>query len=87
MVDQDFRWREVLWAHVGGLYANANLGVCVTKIAATILVLLQWGMVSKSVAVGWWFYMTLVSVSRYVFARHFRHAIPGRTNINKWCMA
>jgi signal transduction histidine kinase/ActR/RegA family two-component response regulator len=83
-VHQDPRKREILSAQVRLLYANANIAVGVTILAATILGRLQWGIVPKSVILGWWLYMTLVSAARYALARRYRHASPGSTDIRKW---
>src|SRR5437773_7766010 len=46
-VQQDSRRQEVLSAQIGLLYANANIGVGVTLLAATTLALLQRGIVPK----------------------------------------
>jgi signal transduction histidine kinase/CheY-like chemotaxis protein len=66
------------------LYANANLGVVVNIMAATILGGLQWRIVPKSVVIGWWLYITLVSAVRYAFARRYWQAAPSPTHISKW---
>ena len=63
----DSRRQEILSAQVRLLYANANLGVGITILAATMLGFLQWGTVPNFVVTGWWLYMTLVSLSRLRF--------------------
>jgi len=83
-VHRDSRRQEILSAQVRLLYRNANVGVSVTIIAATILARLQWGTVPKFVVLGWWLYTILVSGSRYAFARAYRRASPGCTEIGKW---
>jgi hypothetical protein len=49
---QDNRREEILSAQVRLIYANANLAVCITIIAATILASLQWKFVSSYVVLG-----------------------------------
>jgi signal transduction histidine kinase/CheY-like chemotaxis protein len=66
------------------LYANANLGVLVNLLAATILGALQWSVVSKPPLVGWWLYIALVSGLRYALARRYWHASPNPTDTTKW---
>ena len=66
------------------LYANANLGVGVTILAATILSFLQWRVVPHPTVVGWWLYMTLVAVYRYALALRYRHSSPACTEIGRW---
>ncbi len=83
-VNQDSGREQVLSAQLRLLYANTTLGVGVNILAATILAGLQWGMVQRSVVIGWWLYMTLVSVVRYAFARRYWHASPTRRDIGKW---
>jgi signal transduction histidine kinase/ActR/RegA family two-component response regulator len=83
-VDRDSSREQLLSAQLRLLYANANLGVVVNILAATILGGLQWGMVPKSIVTGWWLYITLVSVARYAFARRYWHASPSPTDIGKW---
>ena len=83
-VHQDSRTQQILSAQVRLLYANTKVGVTVTIFAATILAYLQWGVVPHLVVLGWWFYMILVSVSRFPLAQRYRHASPGYAGISKW---
>jgi signal transduction histidine kinase/ActR/RegA family two-component response regulator len=76
-VSQDSRRQEVLSEQLRLLYANKDLGLGITIFAATILAALQWGIISKSVILGWWVYMILVSAARYAFLQHYRHALRG----------
>ena len=81
---QDSSKEQILSAQLRLLYANANLGVGVTILAATILAGLQWGIIAQPVVVGWWLYMTLVSVFRYAIARRYGLALPGAVETSKW---
>jgi signal transduction histidine kinase/ActR/RegA family two-component response regulator len=83
-VDRDSSAEQLLSAQLRLLYANANLGVVVNILAATILGGLQWGIVPKPIVIGWWLYIALVSVARYSFARRYWHASPSPTDIGKW---
>ena len=83
-VNRDSSREQILSAQLRLLYANANLGVVVNILAATILGALQWEMISKSVIIGWWVYITLVSVVRYAFARRYWRASPTPTELRKW---
>jgi signal transduction histidine kinase/ActR/RegA family two-component response regulator len=83
-VNRDSSREQILSAQLRLLYANANLGAVVNILAATILGALQWATISKSVIVGWWLYITLVSVVRYAFARRYWHASPTLTDLRKW---
>jgi signal transduction histidine kinase/ActR/RegA family two-component response regulator len=83
-VTRDSPQEQLLPAQLKLLYANANLGVVVNILAATILGGLQWGLVPQPVVVGWWLYITLVSVARYVLARRYWHASPTPTDVGKW---
>jgi signal transduction histidine kinase/ActR/RegA family two-component response regulator len=58
--------------------------VVINVLAATILGGLQWGIVPPPVVLGWWLYITLVSVARYGLARRYWHASPTPTDVNKW---
>ncbi len=80
LVNQDSAREQVLSAQLGLLYANANLGVGVNILAASVLGGLQWGIISRPVVIGWWLYMTATSVVRYVFARRW-HALPTRMGV------
>ena len=66
------------------LYANANLGVVINILAATVLGGLQWGVVARPLVIAWWLYILLVSVARYALARHYWHSSPAPTDSNKW---
>src|SRR5262245_22277002 len=83
-VQQDFRRQETLSAQVRLLYSNANVGVGVTILAATILGCLEWGIIPRGVVLWWWIYVILVSLSRYALALHYRHASRGLSEIGKW---
>jgi signal transduction histidine kinase len=80
----DVRRREILSGQIRLLYANANVGVGVTILTATILGLLQWPIIPHSVVGVWWFYMTLVAVFRCALARGYRQASPGSAEIRRW---
>jgi PAS domain S-box-containing protein len=83
-VQQGSRRQQILSAQIRLLYANANIGVGVTLLAATILALLQREIVPKALIIGWWFYMTLVSLSRCALARRYRRASPAYTDVSRW---
>src|SRR5271156_4226235 len=83
-VTRDSPQEQLLPAQLKLLYANANLGVVINVLAATILGGLQWGLVPQPVVVGWWLYITLVSVARYVLARRYWHASPTPKDVGKW---
>ena len=83
-VDRDFSSQQLLPAQLRLLYGNANLGVVINILAATVLGGLQWGVVAKPLVFSWWIYILLVSVARYELARHYWHAAPAPTDSNKW---
>jgi signal transduction histidine kinase/ActR/RegA family two-component response regulator len=66
------------------LYGNANLGVVVNILAATVLAGLQWGIVSRPLLIGWWLYIAVVSFARYGLARRYWHASPGPSQVAGW---
>lgn len=66
------------------LYGNANLGVVVNILAATVLAGLQWGIASRPLLIGWWLYIAVVSFVRYGLARRYWHASPGPSQIAGW---
>ena len=86
-VQQDSRKQEILSEQVQLLYANANLGVGVTILAATTLALLQWKVVPSLVVVGWWLYMMLISAWRGALARRYRRTSPERAGVDIWRIA
>ena len=81
---RESRREEILSAQVRLLYVNANVGVGVTILAATLLGRLQWGMIPNLVVFGWWLYMISVTTFRYILARRYRRASPGCADIGKW---
>jgi signal transduction histidine kinase/ActR/RegA family two-component response regulator len=83
LVEQDSATDQILPAQLSLLYANTNLGVAVNVLAATVLGALQWGIVSRSAVIGWWLYLSLVSIVRYVIARRW-HALPARSDVSGW---
>ena len=86
----DSRRQEILSAQVRLLYANANLGVVITILAATMLGFLQWGTIPNFVVAGWWLYMTLVALSRLALVQGYRRASRGSADIitgSKWEVA
>jgi signal transduction histidine kinase/ActR/RegA family two-component response regulator len=66
------------------LFGNANLGVVVNILAATVLAGLQWGIVSRPLLIGWWLYIAVVSFARYGLARRYWHASPGPSQVAGW---
>jgi hypothetical protein len=83
-VDRQSSEELILSEQLKLLYANANLGVAVNVLAATILAGLQWGIVSQAVVIGWWLYITLVSSARFALARRYWHAASGPEDITRW---
>jgi signal transduction histidine kinase len=81
---QDSRTREILSAQTHLLYANLKIGVSVTAVTSTVLGLLQWQVVPHPVVVGWWLYMTLVSVFRYGNARMYQRVSRGPEETARW---
>ena len=83
LVKRDSVKEQILPAQLRLLYANANLGVGVNVVAATVLGALQWGIISRPVIIGWWLYLGLVSIVRYLIARRW-HALPTRSDVSGW---
>src|ERR1051326_9180521 len=77
------RQQDVFSAQIGLLFANSNVSLSVTLIVATILGLLQWGIVPRYVAVDWWLYVALIAAARYYLSRRYRRNSGSRT-ITKW---
>jgi hypothetical protein len=61
-VTQGSRKQQILTEEIKLLYGNANVGVGVTVIAASVLAYLQWQVVPQPVVLGWWTYMAVVAV-------------------------
>jgi signal transduction histidine kinase/ActR/RegA family two-component response regulator len=58
------------------LYANANTGVAITLVIATLLAYAQWNVVAQPVIAVWFVYMVAVSVARFVLAQRYWRASP-----------
>jgi signal transduction histidine kinase len=86
-VQQDSKSSEILSAQVRLLYANANIGIVVTVLAATTLGLLQWPFVSHRVVVVWWLYMILISLVRGALAIRYRRASAQSGEVATWRVA
>ena len=66
------------------LYENANTGVAITVVIATVLAYAYWAVVSHAVVVPWLLYMLVVSLGRFALAqRYWRAPSAGITN-GKW---
>jgi signal transduction histidine kinase/ActR/RegA family two-component response regulator len=83
-VNRESTTEQLLSAQLRLLYTNANLGGVVNILAATILGGLQWSLISRPVVIGWWLYIALVTVVRFVSARRYWQAPPSSTDLNKW---
>src|SRR3984957_10374822 len=83
-VDRQSSGEQILSEQLKLLYANANLGVLVNIVAATILAGLQWGIISQPVVIGWGLYIPLVSIARFSIARRYWQASPGPEDIARW---
>src|SRR5215469_11536498 len=78
------RQHDILAAQVHLLYQNINLSVGVTLLSSTILAAVQWRVVSHSVVLGWWAYMVLVSLWRFLLGQRYRRARPGPGQTATW---
>ena len=72
--EQRSRKQQILAQEIRLLYGNADVGVGVTLIAASVLAYLQWRVVSQAVVLGWWAYMVVVAMARFVLARRYKFA-------------
>jgi signal transduction histidine kinase/CheY-like chemotaxis protein len=81
---QDQRGPELLAEQIRLLYANANVGVGVNAIAATILVYLLLGSSPQGLIVGWWLYMLLVSAARFELARRYSRGPSATRSAGVW---
>ena len=83
-IELDSRRDAILGAQVRLLYDNANLGVGVTAIAATLLASLQRGLLPDSVVFGWWLYMSVVAAARFAIAQRYRRASAESREAASW---
>ncbi len=84
---QGQRKRQVRAAQVRLLYGNANTGIGVTILVASVLGYFQWRVIQHPIVLGWLLYMLLVSVGRFILARRFWRASPSCANIGRWSAA
>jgi signal transduction histidine kinase/CheY-like chemotaxis protein len=75
---------EILAAQVRLLFGNANVGVAVTVVAASILARLQWQASPHRVILLWWLYMALISTARFFLARRYWRTAPSPRPTPKW---
>lgn len=81
---QDRRKRQVYAQQIRLLYTNANAGIWVTVLVATLLTYLQWGMISHPIVLAWLMYMLVVSFVRFVLARRYWSAARMDTDTRGW---
>ncbi len=82
-VNRESTKQQLLFAQLQLLYTNANLGVIVNLLVATVLCVLQWKVISRPVLYTWWLYIATVSVLRFSFARRYWRATHP-INPKKW---
>jgi len=66
------------------LYENANTGVAVTVVIATLLVYAHWDVASHAVVVPWLLYMLVVSVGRWALAQRYWRDPSAEITNGKW---
>jgi len=66
------------------LYANADVGIGITLVAALILSRLQWSAVPHLVILGWCLYMFLVPMARFTLGRLYWRTAPSSLEASKW---
>jgi signal transduction histidine kinase/CheY-like chemotaxis protein len=86
-VNRESNKEQLLSAQLRLLYANTNLSVVVNILAATILSSLQRGVVRSSLVLGWWLFIALVSVARFVFGRLYWRTSPNPRDLDRWRIA
>ena len=78
---------QILFEQLRLLYANTNLAIGVTILAAAVLGSLQLVVLSKNVIFGWWIFMAVVSAFRFSLAWRFHHASRENMSLEKWRVA
>jgi signal transduction histidine kinase/ActR/RegA family two-component response regulator len=68
---QDGRNQQVRAEQIRLLYANANTGVVVTLLVASVLAYFEWPVIRHPIVTGWLLYTSIVSSARYVLARFY----------------
>jgi signal transduction histidine kinase/ActR/RegA family two-component response regulator len=75
---------QLLFEQLKLLYANTNVAIGVTLLAAAVLGGLQLAVISKNIIFSWWIYMAAVSAFRFALAWRFHRASPAHMSLNKW---
>ena len=83
-VGLDQRKRQIRAAEIRLLYANANIGIGVTAIAALVLGSLQWSVISHSLVLGWSLYMLVVTAARSGLAYRYSRTHPVVERADWW---
>jgi signal transduction histidine kinase/ActR/RegA family two-component response regulator len=81
---RDSRRLQILAAQIRLLYGNSNLGIAVTLVATAVLGRLQWKVVPHSIVLGWFLFMLLISVARFVLGRRFWRTRPSDLQTARW---
>ncbi|MFN0166461.1 MAG: ATP-binding protein [Bryobacteraceae bacterium] len=84
---QHDRKQHVRAAQIRLLYDNANTGIGVTIIAASLLARFQWSVVQHPLILGWLLYMLVTSAARFILARRYRRKSLSSTEISGWSAA
>jgi signal transduction histidine kinase/ActR/RegA family two-component response regulator len=75
---------EVRAAQTRLLYQNANTGVAITVVIATLLAYAQWEVVPPAVIMAWLVYMLVVSIARFVLAQRYWRTSPAEAATSRW---
>ena len=80
----DQRRRQVQAAQTRLLYENANIGIVVTVVIASLLAYALWDVVSPAVAWAWLLYMLLASAARSFIVHRYWRAPAREDDDNRW---
>ena len=71
-------------AEIRLLYENANTGIVVTIVIASLLSYAQWVVISRFIVSVWFLYMVLMSAARFLLVRRYWRASPSDTDNRRW---
>lgn len=77
---------QILLEQLKLIYANTNLAVGISVLAAIVLGSLLSDVIPRHIVFGWWIYVGLVSAFRYIVAWRYHHASPKHMTLGKWRM-